>query len=81
MAMREVIEAIERDNFSKCMNPPESGWDGIADVKIFSDLSQWAVCPFCGKKAVKVLSDTKIHKMPWKCRNNKCGKDFIVNVG
>lgn len=80
MAMRDVIEAMEQDNFSKFMNPPEPGWDGIADVKIFPDLSQWVVCPFCGKKAIKILPDTKIHKMPYKCKGSKCQKEFLVNV-
>lgn len=80
MSMREVIEAMEHDDFSKNMNPPEPGWDGIADVKIFPDLSQWVVCPFCGKKAIKILPDTKIHKMPYKCKGSKCRKEFLVNV-
>ena len=80
MAMCEVIEAMKRNDFSKCMNPPEPGWDGIADVKIFPDLSQWAVCPFCGKKAIKILPETKMKKVPWKCRNNKCKKSFFINV-
>lgn len=80
MAMREVIETIELDAFSKCMNHPEDKWDGVAELKIFSDLSQWVVCPFCGKKAIKVLPDTKIHKMPYKCKGSKCQKEFLVNV-
>lgn len=80
MSMREVIEVIKRDDFSRCMNPTEPGWDGVADVKIFPDLSEWVVCPFCGKKALKILSETKAKKIPWKCRNNKCKKNFFINV-
>lgn len=80
MGMREVIESIEHDAFSKCVNHPEPGWDGIADIKIFPDLSQWAVCPFCGKKAIKILPETKMQKVPWMCRNNKCKKNFFINV-
>lgn len=81
MSMRAVIESIENDAFSMCMNPPQDGWDGVADVKTFPDESKWVICPFCKKKAVKVLPDTKIHNMPWKCRGSNCGKEFVVNVG
>lgn len=78
--MRAVIESIEHDAFSRCMNPPQDGWDGVADVKTFSGGERWCVCPYCGKKAVKVLIDTKAYKVPHKCRNNKCGKEFIINL-
>lgn len=62
------------------MNPPTDGWDGIANIKAFPDLSRWVVCPYCGKKAIRVLPETKIHKMPYKCRGSKCKKEFLVNV-
>ncbi len=81
MSMREVIESMEHDDFSKCMNLPEHNLDIVADIKIFTDLSQWVACPFCGKKAIKILPDTKIHKMPYKCKGSKCQKEFLVNVG
>jgi len=42
--------AMKQDDFSKCMNPLKLGWDGIADTKIFPDLSMWVVCPYCGKE-------------------------------
>jgi len=66
--------------FEKCMNPPKDGFDGVADIKIFPDGSRWAVCPYCQKKALKILPETKIHMMPYKCRNSKCKMEFIVNV-
>ena len=81
MSMREVIESMEHDDFSKCMNLPEHNLDIVADIKIFPNLSQWVICPFCGKKAIKILPDTKIHKMPYKCKGSKCQKEFLVNVG
>lgn len=65
---------------ANAMNLPQDGWDGIADIKTFPDLSCWITCPWCSKKAVKILPQTKIHMMPWKCKNNKCGKEFIINV-
>lgn len=71
---------IAQDKFRHCMNLPEDGFDGIASVKIFPDNSSWAVCPWCGKKAVKILPETRILKMPYKCKNSKCRKKFIVHV-
>lgn len=76
MSMTEVIYSMSDAEFGKYINLPDS----VADIKIFPDLSQWVVCPFCGKKAIKILPDTKIHKMPYKCKGSKCQKEFLVNV-
>ncbi len=51
----------------------------IADIRKFED-SVWVTCPYCGKKAIKLLPDTKIYKMPYKCKGSKCKKEFLVNV-
>lgn len=80
MKMADVINSIEQDAFQRCMNQPEDGFDGIADIKTFPDGSRWAVCPWCGKKAVKILLETQIFKMPYKCKNSKCRRDFTVHV-
>lgn len=61
------------------MNLPEAGWDGIADTRRFDD-GLWIVCPYCFKKQIKILPDTKIHKMPYVCKGSKCKKEFLVNV-
>ena len=68
------IEGTKMD-FSKAMNPPEDGFDGRADVK-----AGWVVCPYCQKKQFKVNPDTKIEKMPYKCKNSKGRKEIIVTV-
>ncbi len=62
-------------NFSNYMSSPEDGFDGQADIK-----AGWVICPYCLKKQFKVNSDTKIEKMPYKCKNSKCRKEMIVNV-
>ena len=80
MNMSDVINSIEYNAFQRCMNPPESGFNGIADARIFPDGNRWVVCPWCGKKAVKILPETRILKMPYKCKNSKCRKEFIVHV-
>ena len=68
------IEGTKMD-FSKAMNPPEDGFDGQADIK-----DGWIICPYCQKKQFKVNSDTRIEKMPYKCKNSRCRKEIIVNV-
>lgn len=68
------MEGTEMD-FSKAMNPPEDGFDGQADIK-----DGWIICPYCQKKQFKVNSDTRIEKMPYKCKNSRCRKEIIVNV-
>lgn len=77
MSMIEVFEQMGAD---LPMNPLQEGWDGVADIKTYPDGSRWVICPFCGKKAIKVLPDTQIHNMPWKCRGSNCKKEFIINV-
>lgn len=68
------MEGTKMD-FSKAMNPPEDGFDGQADIK-----DGWIICPYCQKKQFKVNSDTRIEKMPYKCKNSRCRKEFIVNL-
>lgn len=80
MSISRVFESIERDAFSCSMNLPENGFDGQADIKVFPDGSRWAVCPWCGKKAVKIMPETKIYELLFKCRNNKCKKEFMINI-
>ena len=67
-------------DFEKVMNPPEEGFDGQANIRVFIDGSRWAVCPWCNKKAIKILPETKTHMLPYKCKNSKCQRDFIINV-
>lgn len=67
-------------DFEKAMNPPEEGFDGQADIKVFPDGSRWAICPYCHKKAIKILPVTKISMLMFKCKNSKCKKRFFINV-
>lgn len=67
------------DDFSQYMNPPEA-WDGQALKKAFPDGTLWMVCPFCYKKAVKILPETRISKMPYKCGGSNCKKKFEINI-
>lgn len=80
MSMRDVINTIEHDAFFRCMNLPQDGFDGQADIKTFPDGNRWAVCPYCGKKVLKILPETRIENLTMKCRGSNCKKDFYVTV-
>lgn len=80
MSMRDVIETIEHDAFDRCMNLPEDGFDGQADIKTFPDGSRWAVCPYCGKKALKITDKTQIKGLQMQCKGSNCKKKFDVEI-
>lgn len=77
MSMTEVIHEMPGRSFEEFMNALT--WNGETEIKEFKD-GRWIVCPFCGKKQIKILPNTKIHKMPYICKASKCKKNFIVNV-
>lgn len=66
-------------DFSENMLLCKNGFDRQAEIKIFPDESQWAVCPWCGKKAIMISTEAKIYKLQYKCRNSRCKKCFMIN--
>jgi len=51
-----------------------------ASIEVDETGDRWAVCPHCGKKAIKLLPETRVSMLPYICRNNKCPvKKFIIN--
>lgn len=77
MSIAEVIQEMSGRDFSEFMNAPT--WNGEAEIKECKD-GKFVTCPFCHKKLIKILPDTKIHKMPYICKSSKCKQTFIVNV-
>lgn len=75
MSMSKIIESIEQESFSRVMKPPEDEFDGQVVIKL-----GWVICPYCMKKQFKINADTKIVKMPYKCKNSKCQRSLVVNV-
>lgn len=43
-------------------------------------MSNWYRCPYCGKKLFPIREDTEIKNMPYKCKDNRCGKEILINV-
>jgi DNA-directed RNA polymerase subunit RPC12/RpoP len=77
MSIKTALES-EGVDFSEYMNIPEPR-DGTAQIKIVNG-EKWVSCPYCGKRALKILPTTKIHRMPYKCKGSNCKKEFMVNV-
>lgn len=65
MSIKTALES-EGVDFSEYMNIPEP-WDGTAQIKTVNG-EKWVSCPYCGKRALKILPTTKIHRMPYKCK-------------
>lgn len=40
---------------------------------------RWIVCPYCGKRVLRIMKTTKIGNMPVKCKGSNCKREFIVN--
>lgn len=40
----------------------------------------FVTCPYCGKKNFMIKKETKITKLPWKCKASRCRKNFEINV-
>lgn len=57
MSIKTALES-EGVDFSEYMNMPEP-WDGSAQIKTVNG-EKWVSCPYCGKRALKILPTTKI---------------------
>jgi len=73
-----IRQMVSEDDFKQYMSHP--AWDGIAEITKYPNGESWICCPYCKLKLIKVLPETKIHMMPYKCKGSKCKGEFIVNV-
>lgn len=80
MSISRVIESIERESFSRVMNPPEDGFDGQADIRTNAQGQKWVYCPWCDKKHFPLNQEAVIKDFYYQCRNSKCKRIFIVNT-
>lgn len=52
----------------------------IADIKKFRWGHKWVCCPYCGTKIVRVVPETKIDMLFYRCKWYSCRKLFFINV-
>lgn len=67
-------------SFSKHMNPPLPH-DNQAYVQMdYKTGELFVMCPYCGKKNLKIRDDTQISNLELKCKGSGCKKVFFVNI-
>lgn len=83
MSITDAIKDMEKHmgmDFGKYMNEPlpHNGQGYIQ--RDYKTGILWVHCCHCGKKQFSITEETKIHKLPWKCKGSSCRKEFEVNV-
>lgn len=79
MSLGEVIESIQKEAFSRCMNPPEPP-EGNSVITYDGKNQKWISCPYCGKKLMPLTPGAHIIGQVMRCKNSTCKKDFMVNI-
>lgn len=67
-------------NFSEYMNAPLPHNNQGYVQRDYKTGILWVHCCHCGKKQFSITAETKIAKLPWKCKASGCRKEFEVNV-
>lgn len=84
MSITDAIKDMEKhmgaDNFEGCMNAPLTHNNQGYVQRDYKTGIIWVHCCHCGKKQFSINDETRIHKLPWKCKASKCRKEFEVNV-
>ena len=85
MSMTEIIddmtqEMVGSDGFELFMNAPLLHNNQGYVQRDYKTGVLWVHCCHCGKKQFSITEETKIHKLPWKCKGSSCKKEFEVNV-
>ena len=84
MSITDAIKDMEKhmgiDNFEDCMNAPLPHSNQGYVQRDYKTGVLWVHCCHCGKKQFSITDETKIAKLPWKCKASGCRKEFEVNV-
>ena len=84
MSITDAIKDMEKhmgiDNFEDYMNAPLPHNNQGYAQRDYKTGKLYVCCPHCSKKNFIITDETKIHKLPWKCKGSSCKKEFEVNV-
>lgn len=85
MSITDAIKDMEKhmgvdEDFSEYMNAPLPHNNQGYVQRDYKTGILWECCPYCGKRNFSITEETRIHKLPWKCKASKCRKEFEVNV-
>lgn len=84
MSITDAIKDMEKhmgvDNFEDHMNAPLPHNNQGYVQRDYKTGVLWVHCCHCDKKQFSITDETKIAKLPWKCKASGCRKEFEVNV-
>lgn len=85
MSMTEIIddmtqEMVGSDGFEKHMNAPLPHSGQAYIQRDYKTGELFVMCPYCGKKNLKIRDDTQISNLELKCKGSGCKKLFFVNI-
>ena len=83
MSITDAIKDMEKHmgmDFGKYMNEPLSHNGQAYIQRDYKTGKDYVCCPHCSKKNFMITDETRIHKLPWKCKGSNCRKEFEVNV-
>ena len=84
MSISDAIKDMEKhmgaDSFEDYMNAPLSHNNQGYVQRDYKTGKLYVCCPHCSKKNLMITEETRIHKLPWKCKSSSCKKEFEVNV-
>lgn len=79
-SINSIKEPMTEEEFKKYMNAPLPHNNQGYVQRDYKTGILWVHCCHCGKKQFSITEETKIHKLPWKCKGSSCKKEFEVNV-
>ena len=84
MSITDAIKDMEKhmgiDNFEDYMNAPLPHNNQGYVQRDYKTGVLWVHCCHCGKKQFSITEETKIYKLPWKCKASGGRKEFEVSV-
>lgn len=85
MSITDAIKDMEKhmgidSDFSEYMNAPFPHNNQGYVQRDYKTGKLYVCCPHCSKKNFMITEETRIHKLPWKCKGSSCKKEFEVNV-
>ena len=83
MSITDAIKDMEKHmgtNFSDYMNEPLPHNGQAYIQRDYKTGELFVMCPYCGKKNLKIRDDTQISNLELKCKGSGCKKLFFVNI-
>lgn len=85
MSINEIIddmthEMVGSDGFERFVNKPLPHNGQAYIQRDYKTGELFVMCPYCGKKNLKIRDDTQISNLELKCKGSGCKKVFFVNI-